>query len=70
MKDCESNATPVHLITVGSAKPPDWLIREAEETSENNIRSPQERQWETGIPCKGSTTKIHCTLRMRTERLK
>ena len=27
-----------------SAKLPDWLIKEAEETFENNIRDPQERQ--------------------------
>ena len=38
--DYESNATPVHPITAGSAKLPDWLIREAEETLENNIRGP------------------------------
>ena len=31
---------PVHPITAGSAKLPDWLIRETEETLENNIRSP------------------------------
>ena len=42
--DGGSNAIPVHLITAGSAKPPDWLIKEAEETIENNIRGPQERQ--------------------------
>ena len=42
--DRESNAIPVHPITAGSAKLPDWLIREAEETLENNIRGPQERQ--------------------------
>ena len=46
---------------------PDWLIREAEEILENNIRGPQERQKKTEIPCKGSTTKFHCTLSMRTE---
>ena len=33
-------ATPVHPITAGSAKLPDWLIKEAEETSGNNIRDP------------------------------
>ena len=32
---------------------------------ENNIREPQERQKETGIPCKGLTTKLHCTLQNR-----
>ena len=37
---CESNATPVHPNTAGSAKLQDWLIREAEETLENNIRGP------------------------------
>ena len=42
--DCESNAIPVHLITAGSAKLPDWLIRETEETLENNIRGPQKKQ--------------------------
>ena len=35
-----SNAIPVYQITAGSAKLPDWLIREAEETLENNIRGP------------------------------
>ena len=42
--DCESNAIPVHPITAGLAKMPDWLIMEAEETLENNIRGLQERQ--------------------------
>ena len=37
--DRESNAIPVHSITAGSAKLSDWLIREGEETLENNIRS-------------------------------
>ena len=36
--ECESNAIPVHPITAGSAKLPDWVIREAEETFESNIR--------------------------------
>ena len=39
--DRESNAIPVHPITAGSAKLPDWQIRESEETLENNIRGPQ-----------------------------
>ena len=51
--DCESNTIPVHPITAGSAKLPDWLIREAEEFLENNIRGPQERQYETGSHAKG-----------------
>ena len=38
--DCESNAILVRLITAGSVKLLDWLIREAEETVENNIRGP------------------------------
>ena len=38
--DRGSNAIPVHPITAGSAELPDWLIREAEETLEINIRSP------------------------------
>ena len=42
--DRESNAIPVHPITAGGAKLPDWLIREVEETSENNRRGPQEKQ--------------------------
>ena len=29
-----------HHITAGSGKLPDWLIREAEETLENNIMGP------------------------------
>ena len=36
----ESNAIPVHPIIAGSEKLPDWLIREAEEILENNIRGP------------------------------
>ena len=68
--DRGSYAIPVHPITAASAKLPDSLIMEAEETLENNIKGPQERQWDTEIPCKGSTNKFHCTLRMRTERLK
>ena len=36
--DRGSNAIPEHPITAGSAKLPDLLIREAEETMENNIR--------------------------------
>ena len=35
---------PVHPITAGSAKLQYWLIRKAEETLENNLSSPQERQ--------------------------
>ena len=38
--DRGSNAIPVHPITAGSAKLPNWLIREAEETLQNNIRGP------------------------------
>ena len=38
-----SNAITVHPITAGSAKLRDWLIMEAEETLENNIKGPQER---------------------------
>ena len=38
--DRGSNAIPVHPIIAGSAKLPDWLSREAEETLENNIRGP------------------------------
>ena len=68
--DRGSNAIPVHSITAGSANFPDWQIRKAEEILENNIKGPQERQQETGIPCKGSTTKFHYTFRMRIERLK
>ena len=41
--DRESNAIPVHPINAGSAKLPDWLNREAEETLENKIRGPHER---------------------------
>ena len=67
--DRGSNEIPVHSIIAGSAKLSDWLIREAEETLENNIMGPQESQWDTGNPYKGSTTKFHCTLRMRTESL-
>ena len=37
--DRGSNAIPVHPITAGSGKLPNWLIREAEETLENNIRT-------------------------------
>ena len=36
----ESNAIPVHPNTAGSAKLSEWLIREAEENLENNIRGP------------------------------
>ena len=42
--DRESNAISVHPIIAGSTKLPDWLIREAKETLENNIRAPQEKQ--------------------------
>ena len=38
--NCGNNAIFVHPITAGSAKLPGWLIREAEETLENNIRGP------------------------------
>ena len=37
-----SNAISVHPITAGSAKLPDWLIREVKVFG-NNIRGPQER---------------------------
>ena len=56
---------PVHPITAGSAKLPVWLIKEAEETLENNRRGRLERQWETGISYKGLITKFHCTHRTR-----
>ena len=42
--DRGSNAIPVHPITSGSLKLPVWFIREAEETLENKIRGPQDRQ--------------------------
>ena len=35
----KSNTIPVHPITAGSEKLQDLLIREAEETLENNIRA-------------------------------
>ena len=38
--DQENNAIPLHLITAGSAKLPDWLIKEAEETLKNNRSGP------------------------------
>ena len=44
-EDRGSDAIPVHPITTVSAKLQDWLIREAEETLENNIREPK---WENG----------------------
>ena len=38
--DRRSDAICVHLITACSEKLPDWLIREPEESFENNIRGP------------------------------
>ena len=38
--DHGSNAIHVNPITASSVKLPDWLIRQAEETLENNIRGP------------------------------
>ena len=69
--DRESNPVPVHPITTGSAKLPDWLIKEAEETLENNIRDPQKKHRKRGSYAKGQLPNfIFCTLRTRTERLK
>ena len=48
--DSEINAFPVHSITAGSAKLPDWLITEAEETLENNIRGPIRKAIGNGAP--------------------
>ena len=42
--DRGSNAIPIHPIIASSAQLPDWLVMEAEETLENKIRGPQERQ--------------------------
>ena len=48
--DRGSNAIPAHQTTAGSAKLPDWLIREAEETLENNIRGLQTKVIGNGDP--------------------
>ena len=37
----------------GSAKLPDWLIREAEETMENNVRAHKEGNRKRGSHAKG-----------------
>ena len=50
--DCGSNAIPVHHITAISAKLHNWLIREAEETFENNIRSHIKKAIGNGDPMK------------------
>ena len=52
--DRESNAIPVHPITAGSVKLPDWLVREAEESLEYNVRGPHKKgNRERGSHAKG-----------------
>ena len=48
--DRRSNAIPVHSITAGTAKLPDWQIMEAEGTLGNNIRGPTRRAIGDGDP--------------------
>ena len=65
--DRGSNEIPVHPITAGCAKLPDWLIMDVEEALEN-IRSPTKKV--IGIPRKGLTTKFHCIPSAREKDLK
>ena len=56
--DRGSNVISVHPITAGSAKLPDWLIRKAEETFENNIKGPQKKSIRYGDPMQSVNNQI------------